>query len=208
MGRASLPKQGQEPLSETANDYVLRSMATGDIPQIVAIERRVFGDDAWPQQAFQEERNNRIAYYFVLVPAWFGRGRELAGYVGLWALSDAVHIVTIAIHPDSQRAGLGELLVQRAFALAEEVGADEVTLECRESNEPALRLYAKYGFQEAGRRERYYKNNDEAALILTAPASGVDARQRLDTLRNRHQARFGITLRDETGGAGYRRRAP
>ena len=39
MGRASLPKRGWEPLSETENDYVLRPMATGDIPQIVAIER-------------------------------------------------------------------------------------------------------------------------------------------------------------------------
>lgn len=187
---------------------MLRPMTASDVPQIVAIERRVFGDDAWSASAFHEERENRIAYYFVLAPAAPGPPDEIAGYVGLWGMSDAVQIVTIAVPPESQRGGLGELLVQRAFALAEEVGAEEVTLECRESNEPALRLYAKYGFERVGRRQRYYKNDGEDALILTAPAASAEAQRRLAGLRHRHRARFGIALRDETGGAGVQRQAP
>lgn len=187
---------------------VLRPMTASDIPQIVAIERRVFGADAWPARAFQEEQRNRVAYYFVLTPAPDAGPGVIVGYVGLWALSDAVQIVTIAVRPESQRSGLGELLVQRAFALAEEVGAEAVTLECRESNAPARRLYSKYGFAEVGRRRRYYRDNGEDALILTAPVSSAAARRRRDQLRSRHWARFGVVLRDETAGVEERRRAP
>ena len=190
------------------SSYVLRPMTASDVPQIVAIERRVFGADAWPARAFQEEQCNRVAYYFVLTPAPDKRPGVIAGYVGLWALSDSVQIVTIAVRPESQRGGLGELLVQRAFALAEEVGAEEVTLECRESNEPARRLYGKYGFEEVGRRRRYYQDNGEDALIMTAPALSAAARRRRDQLRSQHRARFGIVLRDETDEVEERRRAP
>ncbi len=192
----------------TTSYYVLRAMTASDVPQIVAIERRVFGADAWPASAFQEEQHNRVAYYFVLTPARDKGPGVIAGYIGLWALSDAIQIVTIAVQPESQRGGLGELLVQRAFALAEEVGAAEVTLECRESNKPARRLYRKYGFEEVGRRWRYYKDNGEDALIMTAPAFTAAARRRLGRLRSRHRARFGVVLRDETDGVEERRRAP
>ena len=183
-------------------------MTASDVSQITAIERRVFGAEAWPARAFQEEQRNRVAYYFVLTPVSDEDPGGIAGYVGLWALPDAIQIVTIAVRPESQRRGLGELLVQRAFALAEEVGAEEVTLECRESNDPARRLYGKYGFEEVGRRERYYQDNGEDALIMTAPALSASARQRLGQLQNRHRARFGVVLRDATDGVEERRRAP
>ena len=128
-------------------------MTASDVPQIIAIERRVFGAEAWPARAFQEEQRNRVAYYFVLTPVSDEDPGGIAGYVGLWALPDAIQIVTIAVRPESQRRGLGELLVQRAFALAEEVGAEEVTLECRESNESSAALVREVRFRR-GRAAR------------------------------------------------------
>ncbi|MCL4507345.1 MAG: ribosomal-protein-alanine N-acetyltransferase, partial [Chloroflexi bacterium] len=41
------------------------------------------------------------------------------------------------------------------------------TLEVRVSNTVAQNLYRKYGFSEIGRRKRYYRDNDEDALIMT-----------------------------------------
>ena len=41
-----------------------------------------------------------------------------------------------------------------------------ITLEVRQSNEAALALYRKYGFEQSGRRKNYYDNPTEDALIL------------------------------------------
>jgi ribosomal-protein-alanine N-acetyltransferase len=39
-------------------------------------------------------------------------------------------------------------------------------LEVRESNEAALKLYRKLGFGEIGRREKYYENPEETAIVM------------------------------------------
>ena len=186
------------PKSERA--YCLRPMRSTDIADVVAIETRAFGGDAWPASAFHQELDeNRLARYFVLKP---DRGEAACGYIGLWALPDEVHIVTVAVDPAQQRRGLGELLVQRAAELAREVGADRVTLECRESNVPALRLYHKYGLQQVGRRKQYYADNHEDALILTVDGvSSRDYGERLAVLRDRHRRRTRLLVRDQTAEA-------
>ena len=43
------------------------------------------------------------------------------------------------------------------------------TLEVRASNLPAINLYRKYGFETIGKRERYYQDNNEDALIMWTP---------------------------------------
>jgi ribosomal-protein-alanine N-acetyltransferase len=49
---------------------------------------------------------------------------------------------------------------------AYELGLERATLEVRVSNKAAISLYQKFGFKTAGQRRRYYKDNDEDALIL------------------------------------------
>ncbi len=44
------------------------------------------------------------------------------------------------------------------------------TLEVRASNEPAIIMYRKLGFQIVGRRDAYYRDNDEDALLMTLNA--------------------------------------
>ena len=46
-------------------------------------------------------------------------------------------------------------------------GAELVTLEMRINNRAAAALYRKLGFQEVGRRKRYYRDNDEDALLFS-----------------------------------------
>ena len=161
---------------------------------------RRFGSGAWPRTAFRDELHaNHIARYFVLDP---GDERPLLGYVGCWALFDAVHLVTIGVAPQYQRQGLGEILVQQALDLAHEIGAPEVTLECRETNLPAQALYRKYGFQEVGRRRRYYSDTREAALIMTAHEVCSDAfRETLDQRRAEHARRYGLDVEIERDDA-------
>ncbi len=175
----------------------LRPMAAADVPRVGQIDMRAFGEGGWPATAFADElHNNRLARYFVLDP---GEGRPLQGYLGCWALADALHIVTVAVDPTYQRRGLGEILVQQALDLAHKLGVDEVTLECRESNEPALKLYRKYQFKQAGRRRRYYQDNKEDALILTASdVRDPSYRATVERLRGEHRRRYGLAVRVRT----------
>mgnify|MGYP000333053640 CR=1 FL=1 len=59
-----------------------------------------------------------------------------------------------------------ERMLQRLFEIADEMGAEWLTLEVRVSNIGAQRLYEKYGFRRAGVRRRYYSDNNEDALIM------------------------------------------
>jgi ribosomal-protein-alanine N-acetyltransferase len=63
--------------------------------------------------------------------------------------------------------GLGELLLYCILKKAASMNAFEATLEVRVSNDTAQNLYRKYGFQQVGRRRRYYQDNGEDAWIMT-----------------------------------------
>lgn len=106
-------------------------------------------------------------------------GERILGYLGLWYMVDEAHIVAIATHPAYRRRGIGERLLARALELAREREAKTVTLEVRVSNEPAQRLYEKYGFRRVGLRPRYYTDNGEDALIMTTPPLDDPAYQAL-----------------------------
>lgn len=92
------------------------------------------------------------------------------GYAGLWLMVDEAHITTIAVRPEFRGHGLGELVLCGLIDTAIEVGARIVTLEVRISNTVAQNLYLKYGFKQSGLRRRYYSDNNEDALIMTAEA--------------------------------------
>jgi ribosomal-protein-alanine N-acetyltransferase len=92
------------------------------------------------------------------------------GYAGLWLMVDEAHITTIAVRPEFRGKGLGELVLCGLVDTALEVGARILTLEVRVSNTVAQNLYLKYGFKQSGLRRRYYSDNNEDALIMTAEA--------------------------------------
>jgi ribosomal-protein-alanine N-acetyltransferase len=92
----------------------------------------------------------------------------LYGYAGLWLMVDEAHITTIAVRPEFRGKGLGELVLCGLVDTALEVSARILTLEVRVSNTVAQNLYLKYGFKQSGLRRRYYSDNNEDALIMTA----------------------------------------
>jgi ribosomal-protein-alanine N-acetyltransferase len=93
--------------------------------------------------------------------------RRVVGYAGLWMMVNEAHITTIAVAPEYQGRGLGELLLLTLIDYALEHGALCVTLEVRVSNHVAQSLYRKYTFRETGLRRRYYSDNGEDAYIMT-----------------------------------------
>lgn len=99
-------------------------------------------------------------------PALEAELRSIVGYAGLWLMTDEAHITTIAVDPDFQGNGLGELLLVALIDRARQIGARWLTLEVRVTNEVAQHLYEKYTFKEMGVRRRYYSDNGEDALVM------------------------------------------
>lgn len=186
-------------------------MTYDDIPQVMAIERASF-TSAWPQTAYEQELENRLARYLVAVrlgeaesgPRGVRRrlGRllarrppgegEIVGFVGVWLMVDEAHIVTLAVRPDARRQGVGQLLVLGALDLASALGMARVTLEVRASNEAARALYERCGFRRVGVRPRYYSDNQEDAVVMsTPPLDDPEFRALFERLRNEHARRFG-----------------
>jgi len=120
------------------------------------------------------------------------RPELIIGFIGVWMLPDEAHIVTVAVRDSHRRKGIGELLVITAVEMAQEREQSIVTLECRVTNEPALALYEKYGFQQVGLRPRYYSDNHEDAYVLTAGSVLTDRYRRdFEVLREEHSRRYG-----------------
>jgi len=136
-------------------------MTPGDVDEIVEIEKLSFSTP-WSRSALLGElRYPRQAVY--LVARVNGR---IVGYVGMWAVADEGHITNIAVHPEYRGQGIGTRLLSFPIAVAQSRGINGLTLEVRQSNVGARRLYERMGFVASGIRPGYYSDNNEDAVIM------------------------------------------
>jgi ribosomal-protein-alanine N-acetyltransferase len=84
----------------------------------------------------------------------------------IWLILGEAHIATLAVHPDFRGRGTGSQLLEVALQEARNKGAREAMLEVRASNHVAQALYDGYGFEVVYRRSRYYRDNNEDALLM------------------------------------------
>jgi ribosomal-protein-alanine N-acetyltransferase len=145
---------------------LVRSMAIADLRTVLDIDRLSF-PLPWSERTYRYELNENPSSYMYVVEIQEGRNRKVVGYVGFWFIVDEAHISTLAVHPDFRGFGLGELLLQTAIDDAEQLNAKIVTLEVRISNQIAINLYRKHDFEVVGTRPRYYRDNNEDALLMT-----------------------------------------
>ena len=113
------------------------------------------------------------------------RSNALIGLGCYWSILEEAHITILAVHPDYQHQGLGQLLLYALLRDAKRRRLEWATLEVKPSNQAALSLYQKFGFIEAGRRRRYYKDTGEDALILWR--GGLQKQDFEETLANCYQ---------------------
>ena len=138
------------------------------------------------------------------IKAWFaperlppsGPSQHVAGYLGLWFITDEAHVTSIGVREIERRRGVGEILLLASIEVGIQKGSRAVTLETRVSNYPAQSLYTKYGFNRMGIRKGYYTDNREDALIMTTDnLSSPGYRELLERLRREHAQRWGESVR-------------
>lgn len=158
-------------------------MTGEDLAQVVAIELQAFSAPRSAAFYRQEVTQNSYANYWVLhaVPVDTTVDRALVvAYGGYWLLGEDAHVVSIAVDPGWRRHGIAEWLMLELIASAWQQGALLITLEMRVSNIAASALYHKLGFHEVGRRKRYYRDNNEDALLLSLGGlQAAETQQRL-----------------------------
>ncbi len=87
------------------------------------------------------------------------------GFACLWRLDREAAITRLGVAPAHQGKGLGKHLVAHLLGLCREAGHHAVTLEVRHTNATAIGLYRAFGFDETGRRPRYYRTGEDAVLM-------------------------------------------
>jgi ribosomal-protein-alanine N-acetyltransferase len=163
----------------------IRPATAADLDGVLAIERVSFSDPPWSRASFAALIGDPQAHFLVATvegaDAMVGRGAghpvasAVVGYVVTWVAADEGDLSNLAVVPEMRRRGLGGRLLDAAIERARAAGVRALYLEVRESNATALRLYSSRRFASVGRRQRYYRQPVEDALILCLDVSSRPA---------------------------------
>jgi ribosomal-protein-alanine N-acetyltransferase len=174
---------------------IIRDANPQDVEAIVELERLAFSQP-WSAEAFAHELSLPFSRTIVAAstsapdlrraPVGFTNprgsagarnspretGQSLIGFLCRWLVADECHILNIAVHPGSRRAGIGTRLMGEAIAEAIVKKAAIITLEVRRSNIAARGLYRNLRFEERRVRKNYYSPGEDA-IVMERQLSGA-----------------------------------
>lgn len=141
----------------------LAAMQVDDLNQIMAIEKIAY-PFPWTRGNFLDS-----IYSGYETAVLRDQSQDIAGYFLVMLAVDEAHLLNITVRPDLQGKGLGRYLLDKVVELARRKSMASILLEVRPSNERALDVYRRYGFQSIGRRKGYYpaaNDTREDAIVM------------------------------------------
>lgn len=137
---------------------VVRQLGVENLDLIEALELKNSSD---PWSCISDYFNNRAYKAFGIF-----HEESLVAWILVQIIDEESEVLQILVDSEFRSQRLGSKLL--AFVIKElmSLGAVKMFLEVRVSNLPARRLYERSNFKLVGRREGYYKNPIEDALIL------------------------------------------
>jgi len=142
---------------------LLRDMRRDDLPAVLDIERRSFAQP-WSRAFFEKELATPFARLVVAVEETLPRP-QVIGYTCRWRVTDEVHLLNVAVHPERRGLGYGRELVSAVVGEAEAARVRVIFLEVRAGNVVARRLYRLVGFKDLGVRRGYYGPGQDAIVM-------------------------------------------
>ena len=139
-------------------DTSIREATEQDAKEIARIELLSFRTP-WSEEMILSEMREPLSTFFVAVFQ-----NNVIGYYGFLHILDELHILNVAVDPTFRQKGVGTKLIAHLIEKAHALSARAVTLEVRESNLSAIRLYEKFGFASAGVRPHYYTDKENALI--------------------------------------------
>jgi ribosomal-protein-alanine N-acetyltransferase len=153
--------------SKSASIIAIRTLATSDVPAVLAILQQSPEAAAWSQESLLELASADPA-------AWVAEHNGVVAGILIGRIAaDEFEILNTAVSGAHRRSGIGSKLLEYAMEFSRIAGCDRAYLEVRASNEPAIALYARHGFAESGRRTHYYRDPVEDALLLSLNLGGT-----------------------------------
>lgn len=149
----------------------LRPMRDNDLDVILAIELEAY-PYPWSRGIFGDCL--RVGYSCWVMEV----GETIVGYGVLTAGAGEAHVLNLCIGAEHRGNGYGARLLRRLIDLARWHEAGSIFLEVRPSNQPAFKLYEKFGFAVVGRRPNYYpaeQGREDALVMVLRLRSGVTA---------------------------------
>ena len=142
-------------------EITIRPMQIKDVDRVFEVENATFSTP-WPKDIFYREiAENEHAYYFVIL-----LDGKIIGYAGVWIVLDDAQITNIAIMPGYRGKKLGEKLFRYTMQKLIAMDVSRLSLEVRESNLAAQKMYRKFGLVPGGLRKNYYADNQEDAIVM------------------------------------------
>lgn len=150
----TLPHQGEG---------VIRKAVLSDLAGLDELEMLCFKTDRFSKRQYWHLMTDAHA----LVGVYESQRRIIGSVVILFRTNSRLaHLYSLSVHPDSRRRGIGKALLLWAPQKAKSRGCQWISLEVKVTNQPALALYKKFGFQPVARLPRYYRDGTDAIRML------------------------------------------
>ena len=138
-------------------------MREADLDQVMLIEQYSF-PTPWKRSMYEHDlKSNKHSRFYVVRDI----AGELVAYIGSWFIYDEAHVGTIATKQEYRGQRLAEQLLAYTALQAQNETMAYIILEVRATNNEAIRLYNRLGFEQVGLRKGYYTDTGEDALLMT-----------------------------------------
>ncbi len=141
-------------------EFEIFRMSENRIDGVLEIEKECFSSP-WSRESLEAELGNEYARFFVAVC-----DGTVIGYIGAFNVFGEVSLGNLAVKKEYRKAGVASALLNELEKTAKNENAEFITLEVRQSNTAAIRLYKKLGFSQSGLRKGFYQNPTEDAILM------------------------------------------
>jgi ribosomal-protein-alanine acetyltransferase len=145
----------------------IRGFRAEDIAELVSIAEESSESASWSKESY--EKLCSLEGFLAFVNEAAG---DISGFVVGRQVADEAEILNLAVRRQNRRRGEGHALLSAVLEQLHRRGVNKVFLEVRESNEAAIAFYEKMGFAETGRRPGYYREPEEAAVLMEKKLTG------------------------------------
>lgn len=147
-------------MSSTILEY--RQLTEEDLAEVATLEAASF-PTPWTENQYRAVmRQGGCALFGAL------KNKTLIGYiaVAVYKAAGEMEVYNIAVETAERKKGVGNRLLSLVVEAAGKIGIEQIALEVRVSNIPAIALYTSLGFEQAGVRRGYYHDTEEDALVF------------------------------------------
>ena len=139
----------------------IRELRYEDVDAVCRLEEEAFSMP-WHKQSFIEMIENKDALYLVAI-----EDSQVVGCCGLRSIVGEGDISNIVVKKEFQGRGIAQLMLKELMETGtKRFQIESFTLEVRLSNQNAIHIYEKLGFNSEGIRKNFYEKPTEDAMIM------------------------------------------